>query len=99
LARLASSNCTIFRRGGALSDLPRSADSQQNSVGSVGRGPVDTRRSYYLACRQDDFAEAPAETLRLESYEMLYAAPAQSRLSVRCWKLFRSLVAGICSAG
>ena len=30
---------------------------------------MDTRRSYYLACRQDDFAEAPAETLRLESYE------------------------------
>ena len=66
---------------------------------------MDTRRSYYLACRQDDFAEAPAETLRLESYEILYAAPAndnslsKSKLPVRCWKLFRSLVAGIGSAG
>jgi hypothetical protein len=60
---------------------------------------VDTRRSYYLACRQDDFAEAPAETLTLESYEILYAAPAndsslsKARLSARCWNLFRRLVA------
>ena len=64
---------------------------------------MDARRSYYLACRQDDFAEAPAETLTLESYEILYAAPAndnspsKSRLSARCWKLFRSMIAG--SAG
>jgi hypothetical protein len=66
---------------------------------------VDTRRSYYLACRKNDFAEAPAETLRLESYEILYAAPAndnslsKSTLSVRCWELFHGLVAGIGSAG
>jgi len=60
---------------------------------------VDARRSYYLACRQDDFAEAPADLRTLESYEILYVAPAndnsldQSGLSVRCWNLFRRLVA------
>ena len=65
---------------------------------------VDTRRSYYLACREDDFAEPPAEA-RIECFEILYAAPAndnllsKSKLSVRCWKLFRRLVAGIGSAG
>ena len=65
---------------------------------------MDTRRSYYLARREDDFAEPPAEA-RIECFEILYAAPAndnllsKSKLSVRCWKLFRRLVAGIGSAG
>ena len=51
---------------------------------------MDTRRSYYLACRRDDFAEAPADVHTLESYEILYATPANDnsltrlRLSVRC---------------
>jgi len=60
---------------------------------------VDMRRSYYLAQRQDDFAEAPADARTLESYEILYAAPAndnsptKARLSARCWNLFRRLVA------
>ena len=64
---------------------------------------MDTRRSYYLAHRQDDFAEAPARTL--DSYEILYAAPAndnsptKARLSARCWNLFRRLVAVDGSAG
>jgi hypothetical protein len=66
---------------------------------------VDTRRSYYLAYRQDDFAEAPADARRLESYEILYATPAndnsliKARLSVRCWNLFRRLIAMHGSAG
>jgi hypothetical protein len=59
---------------------------------------MDTRRSYYLACRQDDFAEAPAD-VRTEPYEILYAPPAndnslsKARLSARFWSLFRRLVA------
>jgi hypothetical protein len=66
---------------------------------------VDTRRSYYLTHRQDDFAEAPADARPLESYEILYAAPANDNsptkagLSARCWNLFRRLVAVDGSAG
>ena len=66
---------------------------------------MDTRRSYYLAHRQDDFAEAPADARTPESYEILYAAPANDNsptkagLSARCWNLFRRLVAGHGSAG
>ena len=65
---------------------------------------MDARRSYYLASRKDDFAEPPAG-VRIESFEILYAAPAndnwlgKSKLSVRYWKLFRRLVAGIGSTG
>jgi hypothetical protein len=60
---------------------------------------VDTRRSYYLAHRQDDFAEAPADARRLVSYEILYATPAndnslsKARLSARCRSFFRHLIA------
>ena len=59
---------------------------------------MGTHRSYYLACKQDDFAQAPADTRGLDSYEILYAAPANDnsrpkrRLSARCWTLFRRLV-------
>ena len=66
---------------------------------------MDTRRSYYLAHRQDDFAEGPADPRTLMSYEILYAAPANdnsptnARLSARCWNLFRRLVATHGSAG
>src|SRR6476660_9838065 len=70
-----------------------------NGVGR--RGPaMDTRRSCYLARRQDDFAEAPADPRTLMSYENLYAAPAndnsptKARLSARCWNLFRQLKLG-----
>jgi hypothetical protein len=45
-------------------------------MGSVGGvQAVDTHRSYYLAHRQDDFGEAPAEARMLVSYEILYASP------------------------
>ena len=60
---------------------------------------MDTRRSYYLAHRQDDFAEAPADRRRLVSYEIVYAPPAndnsltKARLSVRCRSFFRQLIA------
>ena len=66
---------------------------------------MDTRRSYYLAHRQDDFAEAPASAGGLVSYEILYATPAndnspiKARLSARCWDSFRRLVAVHGSAG
>ena len=60
---------------------------------------MDTRRSYYLAHRRDDFGEAPAGAGGLVSYEILYATPAndnspiKARLSVRCRSLFRQIVA------
>ena len=66
---------------------------------------MDTRRSHYLAHRQDDFAEAPADARTLESCEILYAAPANDNsptkagLPARCWNLFRRLVAVHGSAG
>ena len=66
---------------------------------------MDTRRSYYLARRQDDFAEAPADAGTLKPYGILYAAPAndnsptKARLSARCWNLFRRLIAVHGSAG
>ena len=60
---------------------------------------MDTRRSYYLAHRQDDFAEAPASAGGLVSYEILYATPAndnspiKARLSARCRSFFWYLIA------
>ena len=60
---------------------------------------MDTRRSYYLAHRQDDFAEAPADVCRLDCYEILYATPANdnslisARLSARCRSFFWYLIA------
>ena len=65
-----------------------------NGVGKRSAA-VDTRRSYYLAYRQDDFAETPADARRLDSCEILYAIAAndnsltKARLSTRCWNLFR----------
>jgi hypothetical protein len=66
---------------------------------------VDTRRSYFLAYRQDDFAEAPAGTGKPQSYEILYAtaandnSPNKPRLSVRHGHLFRHLFAMLRSVG
>jgi hypothetical protein len=60
---------------------------------------VDARRSYYLAHRKDDFAEAPADIHKPQSYEILCATPANDNspsktgLLARCWNLFRRLVA------
>jgi hypothetical protein len=58
---------------------------------------VDARRSYYLAHRQDDFAESPAGISKPQSYEILYTAPANDnsprkpKLSARCRDLFHRL--------
>jgi hypothetical protein len=66
---------------------------------------VDTRRSYYFAHRQDDFAEVPADVPRLGTDEILYATPAndnspiKAKLSVRCGNLFRRLFAATRSVG
>jgi hypothetical protein len=66
---------------------------------------VDTHRSYYLAYRQNDFAEAPAGTGKPHSYEILYAtaandnSPNKPRLSVRHGHLFRHLFAMLRSVG
>jgi hypothetical protein len=66
---------------------------------------VDTRRSYYLAYRQDDFAEAPASSSKAHSYEILYAAaandnsPNKPSLSARRGHLFRHLFAMLRSVG
>ena len=60
---------------------------------------MDTRRSYYLAHRQDDFAEPPAGIYKPQSCEILYATPANDNsswkptLSARLWIFFRHLVA------
>jgi hypothetical protein len=61
-------------------------------MGSVGGVQQWTRAD------QDDFAEASADA-RAESYEILYAIPAndnslaKTTLSERCWNLFRRPVA------
>jgi hypothetical protein len=57
---------------------------------------VDTRRSYYLAHRQDDFGEAPAEARMLASCEILCATPANDNLGDEAieayvWKRPRAL--------
>ena len=60
---------------------------------------MDTRRSYYLAYRQDDFAEAPAGTGKRHSYEILYTtaandnSPNKPGRSVRHGHFFRHLFA------
>jgi len=60
---------------------------------------MDARRSYMLAHKQDDFAEAPKDAHRSGSYEILYVAPANDNAkskpgpAVQCWDSFRWLVA------
>jgi len=67
-------------------------------VGLYWRGPaMDTRRSFYLASRQDDFA-TPADGGRLDFSAIPYIMPAndnlrtKDRLSARCGSLLRLLV-------
>jgi hypothetical protein len=58
---------------------------------------VDARRSYYLAHRQDDFADPHLD--RPQSYQILYTTPANDnslcrpKLSARCRTLFWRVVA------
>jgi hypothetical protein len=61
---------------------------------------MDTRRSFYLASREDDFdVPAPGAEGRIDSTDIPYVAPAndnsrvKDRLSARCGALLRRLIA------
>lgn len=60
---------------------------------------MDTRRSYYLHSKQDDFAEPAADASRLDFNDIPYNIPAndnfrvRDRLSARCGSLLRRLIA------
>jgi hypothetical protein len=60
---------------------------------------MDTRRSFYLAARQDDFAEPAADADWVDTTDILSATPAndnlrvQDRLSARCATFLRRLIA------
>ena len=51
---------------------------------------MDTRRSFYLASRKDDFAEPAADLSTIDSTDIPYVMPAndnawtKDRLSARC---------------
>ena len=81
--------------------LPRSPSFMEvlYGVGVFVRGPaMDTRRSFYLASRQDDFAEPAADPRRADFSDIPYAKPAndnlrtKDRLSARCGSLLRRLI-------
>ena len=81
--------------------LPRSPSFMKvlYGVGVLVRGPaMDTRRSFYLASRQDDFAEPAADPRRADFRHIPYARPAndnlrtKDRLSARCGSLLRRLI-------
>ena len=60
---------------------------------------MDTRRSFYLASRQDDFAELAVDASRLDVRDIICVVPAndnlrtKERLSARCGSLVRRLIA------
>ena len=60
---------------------------------------MDTRRSFYLASKEDDFAEPAADASRLDFDDIPYVIPANDNLqtkdslSARCGSLLRRLVA------
>ena len=60
---------------------------------------MDARRSFYLASRQDDFAEPPKDASRLDFSDIPYVVPGndnlrtKERLSARCGNLLRRLIA------
>ena len=60
---------------------------------------MDTRRSFYLASRKDDFAEPAADLSTIDSTDIPYVMPAndnawtKDRLSARCGALLRRLIA------
>ena len=59
---------------------------------------MDTRRSYYLASTQDDFAESAADLSPIDCADIPYVMPAndnartKDRLSARCGTLLRRLL-------
>jgi hypothetical protein len=60
---------------------------------------MDTRRSYYLHSKQDDFAEQAADGSRLDFNDIPFIMPAndnlrtKTNLSARCGSLLRRLIA------
>jgi hypothetical protein len=60
---------------------------------------MDTRRSFYLASREDDFAEPAADASRLDFNDIPFIMPANDNLrnkdslSARCGSLIRRLLA------
>ena len=55
---------------------------------------MDTRRSFYLASRQDDFAELAVDASRLDVRDIIcVAANDNLRKSARCGRLLRRLIA------
>jgi hypothetical protein len=60
---------------------------------------MDMRRSFYLAARQDDFAEPAADTSWLDTTDILSVTPAndnsrvKDRVSTRCATFLRRLIA------
>ena len=60
---------------------------------------MDTRRSYYLASKQDDFTEPASEEDLVDFTDVPYVIPAndntriKDRLSARCGALLRRLIA------
>jgi hypothetical protein len=60
---------------------------------------MDTRRSFYLASREDDFAESAADASRLDFNDIPFIMPANDNLrtkdslSARCGILLRRLIA------
>jgi hypothetical protein len=96
---IGASVCAIWRAG-KLKQLAKTSLSI-GEWGGVGRkrSKVDTRRSYYLACRQDDFAEIPPNIHKLQSCKVIFTPPAndnlpsKARLSALCRRIFLWLVA------
>jgi hypothetical protein len=64
---------------------------------------MDTRRSYYLASKQDDFTEPALDEDGVDFTDVPYLMPAndntrtKDRLSARCAALLRRLIACIAS--
>jgi hypothetical protein len=60
---------------------------------------MDTRRSFYLASREDDFAEPAADASRLDFNDIPFIMPANDNLrtkdslSAHCGALLRRLIA------
>jgi hypothetical protein len=61
---------------------------------------MDTRQSFYLASRQDDFAELAADASQLDTGDILFVVPAndnllrtKEKLLAQCGSWLRRLIA------
>jgi hypothetical protein len=75
-------------------------------AGVFCEGPaMDTRRSYYVHSKQDDFAEPSPDANRLDFNDIPFVMPAndnmrtKDRLSARCGSLLYRLMRSIASVG